>query len=125
MAARMLDMKRLGVGGLLTEFFATDEEKLLQGESKEMLRRCDKKNIGWFAWQYRHDLNYEMLSRVYTQRVGGHLVTQLYDDETAIYTLEYESRLGTGETVIYFPKNVYKDGFILTMDPMTRFEIRE
>jgi hypothetical protein len=88
-----------------------------------MLDRCDKKNIGWFAWQFRYDLNYSLLTRVYAQRVGGLLIHQLFEDGTAVYTLEYESRIGTGQTRIFFPKDLYPEGFILSMDPMVKFEV--
>lgn len=53
MAARKLDMKRLKVGGLLTEFMAapgcsSDPQDL----HPEILDKCDQYHIGWFAWRY-------------------------------------------------------------------------
>lgn len=58
MAARKLDMRRLGVGGLITEFMAvpgTPGDN--QAYYPEILNKCDKYHIGWFAYLFHPGLN--------------------------------------------------------------------
>ena len=40
----------------------------------EVLDKCDQHHIGWFAWLYHSQLNSDLITRTYAQRVGGKAV---------------------------------------------------
>lgn len=66
--ARKLDMKRLEMGGILTEFFAlTDQAE----RDMVILDKCDSMFLSWFAWDYRDSMIVWILKRTYAQRVAG------------------------------------------------------
>lgn len=97
MGARKLDMKRLGVGGLLTEFMAVPGTP---GDPQDyypkILDKCDKYHIGWFAYLYHPLLNVDMVTRVYAQRIGGTLLEHKYDAINKKYMLYYQSNMHAG-----------------------------
>ena len=105
MGARKLDMKRLGVGGLITEFMAvpgTPNDD--QDNHPEILDQCDKHHVGWFAWRYHSWLNTDMIIRTYAQRVGGKAVEQKFNAKTKKYMLYFQAKAEAGYTRIYFSK---------------------
>lgn len=92
---------------------------------EEILNICDKQHISWFGWDFRPGLNLNFIVRTYAQRTGGKIVEQKFNSETKSYHLYYEAKIHAGLTKIYFSKNQYPHGFILTLDPKVPFTVTE
>lgn len=66
MKARMRDIKRLKIGGLLSEFYIIGEEGK---KNNEMMNLCDENQQSWIGWIYKP--------------YGGYVDGQLRDQRTA------------------------------------------
>lgn len=56
MQARMNDIKRLGTGGILSEFFIIGEEGK---KNRAMMDQCDKHHQSWIGWLYKPFSGYQ------------------------------------------------------------------
>lgn len=76
-------MTRLGIGGLLTEFWGVTDQTLVD---MVILDKCDRMFLSWFAWEYRYDiLVVWALKRTYAQRVAGVKERETYNNVTRKY----------------------------------------
>ena len=140
---RMGDIKRLGSGGMLTEFG-------LRGEVQNILPEfelIDNFLQSWIGWSYKpfggitgdcgslfNDDGTKVLDKVYAfsrtfpHAVAGKTKKFSFDNNSSAFQLEYEICESCGETEIFFNQELrYKDGFDLKFnnEDYVHWEVKE
>lgn len=139
---RMHDVKRLRVGGFLSEFnlnAVVGDVVLFNGTAEEMtatMDKCDEHIQSWTGWQYKpfvqqtgygfsvwfpngtkNEKVYKAVSRVYAQAISGHAQKMHFDTNTLEFNLEFLFKsTGSATEIFYNTELHYKNGFTLTMN---------
>jgi endoglycosylceramidase len=125
-------IKRLGSGGLMTEFGAGDN----LSDTARLTAYADQHLTGWMYWAYKlwndptgsaqeglfgndakpstvKTAKLDVLSHPYPQEIAGTPTAISWDPPTKMLRFSYRPRSGTGETVVFIPKRMNPKRYVV------------
>lgn len=135
--ARLADMKRLKVGGILSEFYVIRSQGV---QNIPVMDYCDKNLQGWLGWIYKpfdgfnglpasnssffkpdgtpNTTAISVIVRTYAPIVAGSTVSQFFNTTSKQFVLVYDMCISCNETVIFASKEYnYPNGFSVATNP--------
>ncbi|HWA68040.1 MAG TPA: cellulase family glycosylhydrolase [Mycobacteriales bacterium] len=127
-------IRRLGSGGLMSEFGAGDD----LGDLADMTRYADEHLTGWMYWAYKlwndptgsaqeglyaddarpstvKTAKLVVLSHPYPQEIAGTPTAMSWNPDTKTLTFSYRPRRGIGPTVVFVPARMHPRRFVVSV----------